>query len=63
VRPRQGGVQGDGIVVSPPQVSEPVAARYAWRSFPAANVYNGASLPAVPFRTDDWPGITGGVKQ
>jgi len=55
-------IQGDAIVVSSPQVPEPVAARYAWQSFPVANVYNGAGLPAVPFRTDDWPGITGGVK-
>ena len=51
-------IEGDTIVVSLPEVSEPVAARYAWQSFPKATLYNGAGLPAVPFRTDDWPGIT-----
>jgi sialate O-acetylesterase len=55
-------IVGDTIVVSSPSVPEPDAARYAWQSFPVANLYNGAGLPAVPFRTDIWPGITGGMK-
>jgi sialate O-acetylesterase len=52
-------IKGNVVVVSSPAVAEPVAARYAWQSFPAATLYNGAGLPAVPFRTDEWPGITG----
>src|SRR5882672_2467510 len=51
-------IEGDAIVDSSPTVPEPEAARYAWQSFPAATFYNGAGLPAVPFQTDDWPGIT-----
>ena len=51
-------IDGDAIVLSSPMVPEPEAARYAWQSFPKATLYNGAGLPAVPFRTDDWPGIT-----
>jgi sialate O-acetylesterase len=51
-------IEGISIVVSSPKVPEPVAARYAWQSFPTATLYNGAGLPAVPFRTDEWPGIT-----
>jgi sialate O-acetylesterase len=51
-------IQGDMIVVASPLVPEPDAARYAWQSYPAATLYNGAGLPAVPFRTDNWPGIT-----
>jgi sialate O-acetylesterase len=51
-------IEGDAIVLSSPMVSEPEAARYAWQSFPKATLYNGAGLPAVPFRTDNWPGIT-----
>jgi len=51
-------IEGDTIVVSSPAVPEPVAARYAWQSNPKATVYNGARLPAVPFRSDDWPGVT-----
>jgi sialate O-acetylesterase len=47
-------VVGDSIVVSSPQVPEPEAARYAWQSYPKATLYNGAGLPAVPFRTDHW---------
>ncbi len=47
-------LEGDSIVVSSPQVSNPEAARYAWQSYPAATLYNGADLPAVPFRTDNW---------
>lgn len=42
-------------------VKEPVAVRYAWADNPEdANVYNQEGLPASPFRTDDWPGITVG---
>ena len=47
-------IDGDAIIVSSPNVPEPVAVRYAWQSFPVANLYNGAGLPAVPFRTDNW---------
>ena len=36
-----------------PSVTEPVAVRYAWDSNPHGNLYNGAGLPASPFRTDD----------
>jgi sialate O-acetylesterase len=53
-------VEGDSVIVSSPLVPDPVAARYAWQANPAATLYNGAGLPAVPFRTDDWPEITKG---
>ena len=48
-------IEGDAVIVSSPEVSEPVAVRYAWQSNPEATLYNGVGLPAVPFRTDDWP--------
>ena len=51
-------IEGDAIVVSSPMVPEPEAARYAWQAYPKATLYNGVGLPAVPFRTDNWPGIT-----
>lgn len=51
-------VEGDTVVVSSPEVKKPVAVRYAWSINPVANLYNAADLPACPFRTDDWPGIT-----
>ena len=45
-------IDGNTVVLTSPAVRDPVAARYAWQSFPAATLYNGAGLPAVPFRTD-----------
>lgn len=53
-------IEGDTVLVSSPQVPEPVAVRYAWADNPVCNLYNRAGLPASPFRTDDWPGVTQG---
>ncbi len=48
-------IEGDSVVVSSPQVTTPVAVRYAWDNYPnTANLYNASGLPAAPFRTDDW---------
>ncbi|MFZ5829150.1 MAG: sialate O-acetylesterase [Planctomycetota bacterium] len=47
-------IEGDTVVVSSPEVADPVAVRYAWANNPKANLYNQAELPASPFRTDDW---------
>jgi sialate O-acetylesterase len=48
-------IEGDEVVVSCPDVPQPVAVRYAYRMNPAGcNLYNRAGLPASPFRTDDW---------
>jgi len=51
-------IEGNSVIVSSSQVPEPQAARYAWQANPQATLFNGAGLPAVPFRTDDWPGNT-----
>lgn len=51
-------IQGDKIVVSSPEVLYPVAVRYGWADNPVCNLYNGAGLPASPFCTDDWKGVT-----
>jgi len=51
-------IEGDTIVVSSPSVPKPQEVRYAWQANPAATVFNWAGLPAAPFRTDHWPGIT-----
>jgi sialate O-acetylesterase len=51
-------IDGDTIVVSSPQVTDPIAVRYAWASNPETSLYNRDGLPAVPFRTDDWPAVT-----
>jgi len=51
-------IDGDTVIVSSPKVVKPVAVRYGWADNPIANLYNKAGLPASPFRTDDWPGVT-----
>ncbi|HTS34781.1 MAG TPA: sialate O-acetylesterase [Candidatus Solibacter sp.] len=53
-------IDGDSVVVSSPDVPQPVAVRYAWGDSPICNLFNKDGVPASPFRTDDWPGITGG---
>ena len=45
-------IEGDTVVVRSPEVPRPVFVRYAWQSNPKATLFNGAGLPAVPFRTD-----------
>jgi sialate O-acetylesterase len=52
-------IDGDTVIVSSPNVPNPKAAHYAWQSNPLATLFNSAGLPAAPFRTDDWPGVTG----
>jgi len=47
-------IEGTSILVSSPEVPEPLAVRYGWDSNPECNLYNEANLPAVPFRTDNW---------
>jgi sialate O-acetylesterase len=51
--PAKAVIEGEEVVVSNPQVSKPVAVRFAWRNIPDPNLYNKAGLPASPFRTDD----------
>ncbi len=51
-------IDGQTVIVSHPQVPQPVAVRYAWSINPACNLINREGLPASPFRTDAWPGVT-----
>lgn len=48
-------LNGNSVLVWSDKVKEPVAVRYGWANFPLCNLYNKAGLPAVPFRTDDFP--------
>ena len=45
------------ILLKADGVQKPVAVRYAWANSPEVNLVNQAGLPAVPFRTDDWPQV------
>jgi len=55
-------IAGNEVVLSNPDVKTPVAVRYGWANSPGCNLYNGAGLPASPFRTDTWAGVTDGKK-
>jgi len=55
-------IDGNDVIVWNSKIKNPVAVRYAWAANPVCNLYNGAGLPASPFRTDDWKGITYGKK-
>jgi len=52
--PARAIISGNKVVVTSGDVANPIAVRYAWANNPVCNLYNGANLPASPFRTDDW---------
>jgi sialate O-acetylesterase len=53
--PADANIDGNSVVVSSPQVTAPVAVRYAWVNFPdGCNLFNAAGLPAAQFRSDNW---------
>lgn len=42
------------IIVSSPDVKNPVAARYAFKDYVQGTLFNNLGLPASSFRTDNW---------
>ena len=55
----QAEIDGSDIIVTEAKVPDPRAVRYAWADDPYwANLVNAEGLPASPFRTDDWEGVT-----
>jgi sialate O-acetylesterase len=56
--PAEASIEGKTVVVRSSEVSLPVAVRYAWADNPKCSLSNQEGLPASPFRTDDWPGVT-----
>lgn len=53
-------IEGDSVLVSNEKVKEPVSVRFAWNQLAEPNFFNAAGLPAIPFRTDDYPLVTAG---
>ena len=51
-------IENGKVAVWSSQVKEPIAVRYGWADNPKCNLYNKEQLPATPFRTDNWAGIT-----
>lgn len=43
-------IKGNVVIVFSPEVSKPIAVRYAWADNPVCNLYNRSGLPAAPFR-------------
>lgn len=51
-------IKDTNVVVTHQDILDPVAVRYGWSDNPRCNLYNTAGIPATPFRTDNWPGMT-----
>jgi sialate O-acetylesterase len=53
-------IEGDRVVVSHPEIKAPVALRYDWIVEPGheGNLTDASGLPALPYRSDDWPSFT-----
>ena len=51
-------IAGDTVVVTSTAVAEPIAVRFGWANHPLCNLFNRDGLPASPFRTDTFPGVT-----
>ena len=57
--PARAEIKGKKVFVSHEDIVNPVAVRYAWRDDAQPNLSNKEGLPASPFRTDTWRGVTG----
>src|SRR5690606_39233516 len=56
-------IRDNTVFVFSPTVKQPLSVRYAWANNPGPlYLYNQQSLPAAPFRTDELPLETKGVK-
>ncbi|NQU75154.1 MAG: 9-O-acetylesterase [Planctomycetes bacterium] len=51
-------IDGQTVLVWSDNVPKPAAVRYSWADNPIGNLYNKEGLPALSFRTDEWPGLT-----
>ncbi len=53
-RPAKALISGGSIIVSSPDVKEPVAVRYAFKDFVMGDLFSTEGFPVSSFRTDDW---------
>jgi sialate O-acetylesterase len=53
-RPAKAVVAGGAIVVSSPDVKDPVAVRYAFKDFVVGDLFSTEGFPVSSFRSDDW---------
>lgn len=52
--PAKAKIAGSQLIVWSPAVKKPQAVRYAFSNTALSSIFNGAGLPASPFRTDTW---------
>jgi sialate O-acetylesterase len=52
--PAKATIVDETVIVSAAGVPNPVAVRYGWSATAEPNLFNGAGLPASPFRSDNW---------
>ncbi|HVF97074.1 MAG TPA: sialate O-acetylesterase [Flavisolibacter sp.] len=52
--PAKGVIYRSSVMVSSPQVKEPVAVRYAFKDFTVGELFSTEGLPVSSFRTDNW---------
>jgi sialate O-acetylesterase len=56
-------IEGDKVIVYNENITTPVAVRFGWADDASDNnLFNKEGLPAVPFRTDNWKGVTSEAK-
>ncbi|MDP2367393.1 sialate O-acetylesterase [Rhodoferax sp.] len=61
--PAKARIRANRVTVSHPDILRPMAVRFGWVDNPEENnLFNREGLPASPFRTDQWPGLTDGVR-
>lgn len=51
-QPAVAKLEGDKVVLTCREISQPIAVRYAWANNPTASLFNAAGLPATPFQID-----------
>ncbi len=54
-KPAAAKIDGVSIILSSPEVSEPVAMRFAWHKLAMPNLVNSAGIPASSFRAGEMP--------
>ena len=52
-------IDGDTVVVQAEGVEKPTQVQFGWHKVANPNLMNEAGLPASPFHTNDWQGVTG----
>jgi sialate O-acetylesterase len=53
-RPANAVIRGGNVLLSSPEVVNPVAVRYAFKDFVKGDLFSTEGFPVSSFRTDDW---------